>query len=127
MGAGAGALAGVGTLAGAGRVLGVGRVAGRFGRAGCWESPQPGAASTHTPPVLTTRFGGDVPVRRTPAGLQAAHKLYRAEMQVADPDLVLRPGMSGRARIQLGRRSVGAWLWNTLCDQLSLNLLLKWR
>ena len=84
-------------------------------------------ASTRTPPVLTTQYGGDVPVQRTPAGWQAAHKLYRAEMQVSDPNLVLRPGMSGRARIQLGRRSVGAWLWHTLCDQLSLNLLLKWQ
>lgn len=84
-------------------------------------------ASTETAAVLTTHFGGEVPTLRTPAGWRAAHKLYRAEMDVFDAHSRLRPGMSGRARIHLGRTSVGSWLWTAVTSQLSLDVLLAWR
>ena len=85
------------------------------------------AATTQTPAVLTTQFGGDVPMRPTPSGWQLAERVYGAEMEVADTDAVLRPNMSGKARVHLGRRSLGSWLWQKVEDQLSLDLLLTWQ
>lgn len=83
-------------------------------------------ASRDTPAVLTTLYQGEVPVRSSGAGWKAAEKLYRAELQVTDSTLALRSGMSGRARILLGRTTLGRYLWQTVRDQLSLDLLLKW-
>ena len=85
------------------------------------------AASTQTPAVLTTAFGGDVPMRPTTSGWQIAERVYGAEMEVEDGEAVLRPNMSGKARVHLGRRSVGSWLWRTVEDQLSLDVLLTWK
>jgi hypothetical protein len=34
--------------------------------------------------------------------------------------------MSGRARICLGRTNLGAYLWNAVRNELSLDLLLNW-
>ena len=36
---------------------------------------------------------------------------YEVLMQVDDPDNVLTPGMRGNARIVVGSRTVGQWLW----------------
>jgi multidrug efflux pump subunit AcrA (membrane-fusion protein) len=83
-------------------------------------------ASTTAAPVLTTVHDGDVAVRQTVRGWQPAETIYRAELQLADGRAILRDGMSGKARIYLGRTSVGRYLWRTLTDQLSLDLLLKW-
>jgi multidrug resistance efflux pump len=83
------------------------------------------AASAETPAVLTTRYDGEIPVRQTAAGWRTAQKVYRAELRIDDPGQLLRPGMSGRTCIHLGRRTVGGWLWHTLRDQLSINLLLE--
>ncbi|MBN2584884.1 MAG: efflux RND transporter periplasmic adaptor subunit [Planctomycetes bacterium] len=83
-------------------------------------------ASTTTSAVLTTLYEGDVAVRPGPAGWSAAEKIYRAELQLADTQTALRGGMSGKARIYLGRTSLGGYLWRTVRDQLSLDLLLKW-
>jgi len=85
------------------------------------------AASARTPAVLTTQFGGDVPVRATTAGWQMAERVYGAEMEVEDGGTVLRPNMSGKARVYLGRRSLGSWLWQAVKDELSLDVLLRWR
>ena len=85
------------------------------------------AASTNTPAVLTTQHGGEVAVRRTDRGWKTAQTVYRAEMEVADASTLLRPGMSGRSRIPLGRTTLCSWLWHTVRDQLSLDLLLASR
>jgi len=84
------------------------------------------AASTDTPAVLTTKHGGEVAVHRTDRGWKTAQRVYRAEMEIVDSALVLRPGMSGRSRIHLGRTTFGSWLWQTVRDQLSLDILLVW-
>jgi putative peptide zinc metalloprotease protein len=83
------------------------------------------AASSRPAAVLTTRYAGDVPVRQTDQGWEAAVRLYRTELAVRDAGQVLRPGMSGRARIHLGRQTVGGWLLHAACDQLSLDVLLR--
>jgi putative peptide zinc metalloprotease protein len=85
------------------------------------------AASAQTAAVLTTQFGGDVPVRATTAGWQTAERVYGAEMEVDDGSTTLRPNMSGKARVYLGRRSLGSWLWQAVEDELSLDVLLQWR
>jgi putative peptide zinc metalloprotease protein len=83
-------------------------------------------ASRQTPAVLTTAFGGDVAVRHSATGVTTAERVYRTEMHLLEAPADLRPGMSGRVRIRLGRRSLGRWLTRTLLDQLSLDVLLDW-
>lgn len=83
-------------------------------------------ASAAAPAVLTTLYEGDVAVRPGADGWAAAETIYRAELQLADGQAILRDGMSGKARIYLGRTSLGRYLWRTVADELSLDLLLKW-
>ncbi len=50
--------------------------------------------------------------------------LYRTDILLFDTPPGARPGMTGRARIYLGRTTIGGLLWQSIVGQLNLDLLL---
>ena len=97
-------------------------------------------ASRNVHAALTVAHGGEVSVARDgadnslggsggsgdPGGanFRPAESLYRADIAIFEAPAVARPGMSGRARIYLGRTSLGSLVWRRIVDELSLDLLL---
>jgi len=51
--------------------------------------------------TTTDEMGREVPISTS----------YEVLMHLDDPDNVLTPGMRGTARIVVGSRTVGQWLW----------------
>jgi putative peptide zinc metalloprotease protein len=78
------------------------------------------AGSTHLPhAALAARFGGDIPTEIDHTNTERpVDILYQAELQIENVAHLLRPGMSGRARVVCGRttpaRIVGSHLRNIL-------------
>lgn len=53
------------------------------------------------------------PTRAVPAG-----RIYAARVAIENPDGILRPGMSGRLRIDGGRKPLGAVLWDYVTSMI---------
>jgi putative peptide zinc metalloprotease protein len=61
---------------------------------------------------LSVKAGGSIPTTTDEMGREVPISTsYEVLMQVDDPDNVLTPGMRGTARIVVGTRTVGQWLW----------------
>ena len=61
---------------------------------------------------LSVKAGGSIPTTTDAMGREVPISTsYEVLMRVDDPDNVLTPGMCGNARITVGRRTVGQWLW----------------
>lgn len=71
-----------------------------------------------TSPVMANLLGGDVPAVHDSSGRHVKPNLphYEADVAFEPGDAVLRPGMSGKARITIGRTTLGLWLWDRLVD-----------
>lgn len=65
--------------------------------------------------AMAGRFGGEVPTQLDAGGQERpANTMYQAELAIENPDGLLRPGMSGRAKIQCGRSTIGHIIGNKL-------------
>lgn len=75
--------------------------------------------------ALASRYGGDVPTEMDATGKERpAQTLYQAELQIDNTDLLLRPGMGGRARISCGRATVGRIISSKFKELLRLEFRL---
>lgn len=70
--------------------------------------------------------GGDVPAQPNAQGvLEPSVGHYEAETLLRDPDgQTLRAGLTGRARVEVGRTTVGRWLWERTLDLVNPGLRL---
>jgi len=74
------------------------------------------------PPAFSARRAGDVPTGYDHQGREVPlERVFTAEIEVQNPDGILRPGMTGRARIEAGRRPWGRLLLQSLLDLVSLD------
>ena len=56
---------------------------------------------------LTAHAGGDVPTKTDPHGVERpSDAYYEAELEIENPERLLRPGMSGRAKIHCGNTTL---------------------
>ncbi len=77
------------------------------------------------PPALSALRKGDVPTTADPQGRERPTEItYNAQILVDNPDLVLRPGMSGRVKIFAGKHPVGVLLYRWFLDLISLDFRL---
>ncbi len=61
---------------------------------------------------LSVKAGGSIPTTTDEMGREVPISTsYEVLMHLDDPDNVLTPGMRGTARIVVGSRTVGQWLW----------------
>jgi len=81
------------------------------------------AASERLPnPALAARYGGEVPTQMDTTGHERpARNLYRAELLVDNGEHILRPGMSGRAKVLCGWSTPGRIMLSRLKDLLLLD------
>jgi putative peptide zinc metalloprotease protein len=86
------------------------------------------ANSPHLPhAALAARHGGEVPTEILPtaSGMvneQPVGSLYQAELQIDNTAGLLRPGMSGRARIECGHTTLAHVVWSKLRALVRLDL-----
>ncbi len=74
------------------------------------------------PAAFSARRAGDVPTGYDHAGKEVPlERVFTAEIEVQNPDSILRPGMTGRARIETGRRPWGKLVLQSLLDLVSLD------
>lgn len=59
------------------------------------------------------------------SGRGSSVNLYRADITVLEAPAEARPGMSGKARIFLGRTNLGRMAWRAVMSQIDLDLLLS--
>lgn len=79
--------------------------------------------SADLPPVLSTSREGDVEAATDRDGREIPlRRTYDAVVEVQNPELLLRPGMSGRARIHAGRYPFGKLFWQSVLDLIRLDL-----
>jgi putative peptide zinc metalloprotease protein len=74
------------------------------------------------PAAFSARRAGDVPTGFDAHGKEVPlERVFTAEIEVQNPDGVLRPGMTGRARIYAGQRPWGKLVLQSLLDLVSLD------
>jgi putative peptide zinc metalloprotease protein len=74
------------------------------------------------PPAFSARRSGDVPVFVDAKGHDVPlERTYEAAVLVQNPDRLLRPGMTVRAKIHAGRRLWGQLLLQSLRDSINLD------
>ena len=72
---------------------------------------------------LSVKAGGAVPTKTDEAGRETPISTsYEALMTIEDADGVFTPGMRGTARIKVGSRTVGDWLWRLLCTTFNFRM-----
>jgi putative peptide zinc metalloprotease protein len=75
------------------------------------------------PNALTVQAGGPLPVNGDPAaGGRPLSPGYAVRASLPVSDGLLRPGLRGRARVQVGSRTWGGWLVRTLADTFHFHL-----
>lgn len=73
-------------------------------------------------PALTTALGGDVAAEADTQGrIRPSVQTYQAELEIENPDLLLRPGMAGRVHIFGERTTWGGRILRSISDSLSLD------
>ena len=74
------------------------------------------------PAAFSARRAGDVPTGYDAHGKEVPlERVFTAEIEVKNPDGILRQGMTGRARIFAGQRPWGKLVLQTLLDLVSLD------
>jgi putative peptide zinc metalloprotease protein len=72
---------------------------------------------------LSVKAGGSVPTETDEAGREVPISTsYEALMTVDDTDAVFTPGMRGTARIKVGSRTVGGWLFRLLWQTFNFRM-----
>lgn len=71
------------------------------------------------PSVMTVSRDSSSTPHAIPAG-----PLYSARIAIANPEGILRLGMSGRIRIECGSKSLGATIWNNLSSMIRIDFKL---
>jgi putative peptide zinc metalloprotease protein len=72
---------------------------------------------------LSVKAGGAVPTKTDEAGRETPISTsYEALVTLDDPDGVFTPGMRGTARIKVGSRTVGQWLWRLWCETFNFRM-----
>jgi multidrug efflux pump subunit AcrA (membrane-fusion protein) len=74
------------------------------------------------PAAFSARRSGDVPTGLDAQGREIPlERVFTAEIEVQNPDGILRPGMTGRAQIETGPRPWGKLVAQSLLDLVSLD------
>jgi hypothetical protein len=74
------------------------------------------------PSALSATRSGDVPVGRDAHGNEIPlERTFEAQVDVENPDGLLRPGMTGHGCIHTGRRPFGKLVLQSLLDLISLD------
>jgi putative peptide zinc metalloprotease protein len=75
------------------------------------------------PPMLSNKYGGELPTVTDKQGRERlAGAVYRTTVLLAEDTGLLRPGMTGRGRLVVTRRSAAGWLWRYLRSTLHFRL-----
>jgi putative peptide zinc metalloprotease protein len=74
------------------------------------------------PAAFSARRAGDVPTGYDAHGREVPlERVFTAEIEVQNPDSILRPGMTGRAQIHTGKRPWGRLVLQSALDLVSLD------